>query len=61
MPIFGLSIEAASVVIITSTAITWSLLTLGIRIFLRSKINGPLGWDDFFCTTATVRKDLSSK
>ncbi|KXL46446.1 MAG: hypothetical protein FE78DRAFT_146155 [Acidomyces sp. 'richmondensis'] len=56
MPIFGLSIEAASVVIITNTAITWSLLTLGIRIFLRSKINGPLGWDDFFCTTATLHR-----
>ncbi|KAK5713837.1 hypothetical protein LTR17_017412 [Elasticomyces elasticus] len=53
MPAFGLTEPASYIVIVGSTAIIWSLLTLAIRIFLRTKINGPFGWDDVACCVAT--------
>ncbi|KAF2771481.1 hypothetical protein EJ03DRAFT_349494 [Teratosphaeria nubilosa] len=54
MPAFDLSLECASIVIVTTTAVTWSLLTLAMRYFIRLKINGPLGCDDYACSVATV-------
>ncbi|KAK5735454.1 hypothetical protein LTR17_008152 [Elasticomyces elasticus] len=53
MPAFGLTEPSSYIVIVGSTAIIWSLLTLAIRIFLRTKINGPFGWDDVACCVAT--------
>jgi len=55
MPAYGLTDPAAYVVIITATAIIWSLLVLAIRVFLRLKVNGPCGWDDLACVMATAR------
>ena len=54
MPAFGLEHRAAYVVVVATTAIIWSLLVLGIRIFIRLKINGPFGWDDITCAAATL-------
>ncbi|KAK5115626.1 hypothetical protein LTR85_009797 [Meristemomyces frigidus] len=53
MPALGLSEPAAYVVVTTVTAVVWSLLTLGIRIFLRLKVNGPFGLDDAACGATT--------
>lgn len=55
MPAFGLPIGAAFVVITATTAIIWSLLVLAVRLYLRLKINGPMGSDDYTCIAATVR------
>ncbi|KAK5701539.1 hypothetical protein LTR97_004354 [Elasticomyces elasticus] len=60
MPLFGLTEPASYIVIVGSTAIIWSLMTLAIRVFLRTKINGPFGWDDFACCVATFLAVLYS-
>jgi hypothetical protein len=49
-----LSPEATDIVVVTSTAMIWTLMTLGVRIFIRTKINGPWGADDWACLAATV-------
>ncbi|KAI6827879.1 hypothetical protein KC340_g9416 [Hortaea werneckii] len=54
MPAFDLSYPGAYIVVVTVTAVIWSLLVLGIRIFLRLKVNGPLSWDDGCCIAATI-------
>ncbi|GAB7361743.1 hypothetical protein MBLNU230_g1790t1 [Neophaeotheca triangularis] len=54
MPAFGLPIGAAFVVITATTAIIWSLLVLAVRLYLRLKINGPMGSDDYTCIAATA-------
>ncbi|KAI7376679.1 hypothetical protein KC336_g19716 [Hortaea werneckii] len=54
MPAFDLSYPGAYIVVVTITAIIWSLLVLGIRLFLRLKVNGPLSWDDGCCIGATI-------
>lgn len=54
MPAFGLNHQGANILVITLTAATWTLLVLSIRVFLRLKINGPFGLDDFTCILATV-------
>ncbi|KAI6842430.1 hypothetical protein KC340_g1906 [Hortaea werneckii] len=54
MPAFDLSYPGAYIVVVTITAVIWSLLVLGIRLFLRLKVNGPLSWDDGCCIGATI-------
>ncbi|RMY44908.1 hypothetical protein D0865_10255, partial [Hortaea werneckii] len=54
MPAFDLSYPGAYIVVVTVTAVIWSLLVLGIRIFLHLKVNGPLSWDDGCCIAATI-------
>ncbi|KAI7239906.1 hypothetical protein KC330_g1647 [Hortaea werneckii] len=54
MPAFDLSYPGAYIVVVTVTAVIWSLLVLGIRIFLCLKVNGPLSWDDGCCIAATI-------
>ncbi|KAI7239562.1 hypothetical protein KC343_g9034 [Hortaea werneckii] len=54
MPAFDLSYPGAYIVVVTVTAVIWSLLVLGIRLFLRLKVNGPLSWDDGCCIAATI-------
>lgn len=53
MPALGLSQPKAYVVVTTVTAVVWSLLNLGIRVFLRLKVNGPFGLDDAACGATT--------
>lgn len=36
------------------TAITWVLMVLGIRLYLRIKLNGPVSNDDYAAIIATV-------
>lgn len=54
MPAFNLPLPAAYVVITATTATIWSLLAWFIRLFIRLKIHGPFGWDDWHCTIATL-------
>lgn len=54
MPSFDLEKVSAGIVIACTTASIWSLLIFLIRLFLRLKISGPIGWDDVTCATATV-------
>ncbi len=54
MPAFGLSLAPAYVTIVSLTGLIWSLQTLTIRLFIRLRIYGPLGWDDLFCGLATL-------
>ncbi|KAI7080731.1 hypothetical protein KC327_g93 [Hortaea werneckii] len=54
MPAFDLSYPGAYIVVVTITAVIWSLLVLGMRLFLRLKVNGPLSWDDGCCIAATI-------
>lgn len=42
------------VIIIASTAMIWTLLVFMIRLWIRFKLNGPWGNDDWACTLATV-------
>lgn len=41
-------------VIVATTAIVWSILIWLIRLFVRLKIHGPLGWDDYHSAIATI-------
>ncbi|CZT20697.1 uncharacterized protein RCC_06555 [Ramularia collo-cygni] len=54
MPSFHLEKVSAGIVIACTTASIWSLLISLIRLFLRLKISGPLGWDDATCAAATL-------
>ena len=54
MPIFGLSEPAAFILVACTTGVVWTLLVLLIRLFIRCKINGPLAYDDYACSCATV-------
>ncbi|WPH04555.1 Hypothetical protein R9X50_00744700 [Acrodontium crateriforme] len=54
MPSSTLARPSAYIIITSSTALTWSILVLLIRIFLRVKVNGPFGLDDISCAAATV-------
>ncbi|RMZ06212.1 hypothetical protein D0860_05630 [Hortaea werneckii] len=60
MPAFDLSYPGAYIVVVTVTAVIWSLLVLGIRLFLRLKVNGPLSWDDGCCIAATILACIQS-
>jgi hypothetical protein len=54
MPAFGLILDGAYVIIVCITGIIWTLQSIGIRLFIRFKIHGPLGWDDACCVVASV-------
>lgn len=44
----------AYIVIAATVGLTWSILVLLIRLFIRLRIAGPFGWDDTFAVIATV-------
>lgn len=54
MPAFGLEPEPALIVITCATAIIWTNLVFAVRLFMRCKMNGPFGWDDYACGSGTV-------
>ncbi|KAJ2973386.1 hypothetical protein NQ176_g6639 [Zarea fungicola] len=43
----------AYIVIAATVGLTWSILVLLIRLFIRLRIAGPFGWDDTFAVIAT--------
>lgn len=51
---FSLPSGASIIVIVCMVGVVWTIFTFIIRIFLRLKVNGPLGWDDVACGLATV-------
>lgn len=54
MSAFGLEAGPASVILCAITGSIWSLLVFLIRIFLRLRVNGPVGKDDLACGAATA-------
>lgn len=54
MPAFGLPVAVATVGIILS------ILVYLIRVFVRAKIHGPFGWDDYHSATATILGVINS-
>lgn len=45
-----------SVIAVAVTAIVWTLFFLAIRLYLRFKVNGPWGYDDYAASIATVSR-----
>ncbi|GAB7353909.1 hypothetical protein MBLNU459_g4256t2 [Dothideomycetes sp. NU459] len=43
-----------SVIAVAVTAIVWTLFFLAIRLYLRFKVNGPWGYDDYAASIATL-------
>jgi hypothetical protein len=46
----------AFIVITAAIGVTWTLLVLGIRMYLRTRLNGPIGIDDVAAIFGTVRE-----
>lgn len=54
MAVFNIPSASAHVIIVTVVACVWTFFTCLCRIFLRTKVNGPIGPDDVACLVATV-------
>lgn len=50
----------AFIVITTAIGVIWTLLVLAIRLYLRTRLNGPVGIDDCAAIFGTVRKISSN-
>lgn len=60
MAAFGLDAGQGSIVLSALTGSIWVLLVFLIRLFLRLKVNGPFGRDDWACGAATFAAILHS-
>jgi hypothetical protein len=53
MPIFHLELGPAYLLLLAITSAIYLLMVFGIRLFLRLKVNGPFGKDDWACALST--------
>lgn len=54
MPAFGLETGPAYLIVLAVTSAIYLILVFAIRLFLRLKVNGPFGKDDWACAISTV-------
>lgn len=54
MPAFGLETGPAYLIVLAVTSDIYLILVFAIRLFLRLKVNGPFGKDDWACAISTV-------
>jgi hypothetical protein len=54
MPPFDLELGPAYLTVLAVTSAIYLIMVFGIRLFLRLKVNGPFGKDDWACAISTV-------
>jgi len=54
MPPFDLELGPAYLIVLAITSAIYLIMVFGIRLFLRLKINGPFGKDDWACAMSTA-------
>jgi hypothetical protein len=54
MPPFDLELGPAYLTVLAVTSAIYLIMVFGIRLFLRLKVNGPFGKDDWACAVSTV-------